>query len=150
MTLRSGIVAASVMAIVGAVVMIWIAWGFDSAASVGSTMMDSNVLPIILMVGVIAGATTLIVRELRAVVSHQSSESLFEDLGSIVRPVGLAVLLFAALTLWEVVGFTVMSAAFGLATVALLGVRLWWIYAVAFIFGPAFGLIFEAILGVQL
>ena len=150
MTLRSGIIVTSVLAIVGAIAMIWIAWGFDSAASVGSTMMDSNVLPIILMIGVIAGATTLIVRELRAVVSHQSSESLFEDLGSIVRPVGLAVLLFAALALWDIVGFTVMSAAFGLATVALLGVRHWWIYAVAFIFGPTFGLIFEAILGVQL
>ncbi len=126
--------------------MIWIAAGFDTAASVGSTMPDSNVFPIFMMLIVVLGSVLLVVRGL-----FETQESrLFEDGFAAVRVIGLLALLPVALIAWEHLGFLAMSAGFGLACAILLAVRSWWIYAIAIVFGPMAGLVFEVGLGVQL
>ena len=146
MTTRLANIGFAALLFATAAAMIWIAAGFDSAASVGSTMLDSNVFPIALMAIVAVGSVLLIVRSAAA----PGDTVLYRNGGAALRVVGLAVLLVAALYTWEPLGFFVMSALFGLAGAMLFAVRVWWMYVVALLFGPLTGLVFVAALGVQL
>lgn len=129
-----------------AVTMIWIAVGFDSAASVGSTMLDSNVFPIAMMGVTAAGCVLLILRTPRDTMAGP----LFSNGGALLRVIGLAVLLMGAYHAWVPLGFHVMSALFGVICAVILRARSWWVYAIAAVFGPIAGFVFEAGLGVQL
>ncbi len=146
MTIRIANICFAVLLFATAAVMIWIAAGFDTAASVGSTMLDSNVFPIALMAIVLVGCFALI---LRGIASSENT-ALFDNAASALRVIGFAMLLVVSVYAWQSAGFFIMSAAFGLVCAALLTVRTWWIYIVAVLFGPLAGLVFAAGLGVQL
>ena len=146
MTMRLANLCFAVLLLATAAAMIWIAVGFDSAASVGSSMLDSNVFPIVLMAIVLFGCLALIIRR----DAETRDYPLFESAGAALRVIGFAVLLVGAVLAWQSVGFFIMSAVFGLACALLLKVRTWWIYIVAILFGPMAGLVFAVGLGVQL
>ncbi len=146
MTMRIVNIGFAVLLFATALAMIWIASGFDTAASVGSTMLDSNVIPVALMGIVAVGCILLIVRG----VASTENSAFYGSGSTALRVAGLALLLFGALYTWEFFGFFVMSAGFGLACAVLFAVRVWWMYAVALLFGPLAGLLFVAGLGVQL
>lgn len=147
MSRRVATMGFAVAIIIAAAAMIWIALGFDSGVNFSSSMLGGHVMPIVLMSGLIVGAVLLLLREFQA---SADQEPLFVDRGALLRPLAIAVLLIAAVLLWETVGFFVVSAAFGLTTSAVLGVRSPWIYVIAAGFGPLAGIVFQFVLGIQL
>ncbi len=136
--------------ILAAIVLIWIATGFRSAASLGSSMLDSSFVPITVLVCIIICSAALVARGFLLPSEADADAPVFDNGMNLVRAVATFLVVLVAYFAWEHFGFTVTSVAMAIAIAAIMATRSIPIYVFLLLFGPLVAYVFSHMLAVQI